>query len=78
MPSADEKRIWDEVNVASRDLTFFALDVLGTRSNRVRKWRQNMEKSYGIKSLLVLCKRQPVVPTRDSCSKFLYSVSTKK
>ncbi len=39
-PTVDEKKIWEEVNLATRDLTFFTLRVAGQQYPRVGQWRQ--------------------------------------
>ncbi len=51
-PTPDEKKIWEEVNEATRDLTFFTLRVAGQQYPRVRQWRQELENSHGVKTLL--------------------------
>ena len=49
-PTADMKKIRDEVSVATRDCAFHFLETHGNR--RVKRFRRKLEDSYGAKSIL--------------------------
>ena len=50
MPTPDQKKIWEEVNLATRDCAFHFLETHGNQ--RVKKFRKNVEESYGTRTLL--------------------------
>ena len=49
-PTADMKKIAEEVNIATRDCAFHFLETHG--NNRVKRFRKNLEDSYGARSIL--------------------------
>jgi len=49
-PTPDMKKIADEVNLATRDCAFHFLEAHG--NNRVKRFRKNLEGSYGARSIL--------------------------
>ena len=49
-PTADMKKIRDEVSLATRDCAFHFLETHG--NSRVKRFRRNLEDSYGTRSIL--------------------------
>jgi len=49
-PTADMKKIRDEVSLATRDCAFHFLETHG--NSRVKRFRKNLEDSYGTRSIL--------------------------
>ena len=50
MPTPDQKKIYEEVNLATRDCAFHFLETHGNQ--RVKRFRKNVEESYGTRTLL--------------------------
>ena len=45
-------KVWSEVNAASRDILFFALNLAGERKPHLKRFRDNMEASSSLKDIL--------------------------
>lgn len=51
-PTAHAKKVWSDVNAASRDIVFHLINVAGETTPHLKRFRDNMEKSESLKDLL--------------------------